>query len=122
MRRRKLRWVLAGLAVVMAAGVVLLWPGQSQVTEENFSRIRKASTEADVERILGEPCHAFGSRPDGRYMKAWFSSEKPTKWMGVLFDESGSVQETFVQPAKESVWESRGLRVKSRVKWLVTGH
>jgi hypothetical protein len=121
MRRRKLLVALAGLAVVVAVGVVVLWPGQSHVTEENFSRIRQGSTEAEVQKILGEPCHAFGLRPDGRYAKAWFSSGKPTKWMGVLFDESGSVQSTSVRPAKESVWEVRWRRAMSRVKWLVTG-
>jgi hypothetical protein len=121
MRRRKLFVVLAVVAVVLAAGVVVLWPGQSHVTEENSSRIRKGSTEAEVEKILGEPCHAFGSRPDGRYAKAWFSSERPTKWMGVYFDASGSVQETSVQFAKESIWEVRWRRAKSRVKWLLSG-
>jgi hypothetical protein len=113
--------MLAGLVVLVAAGAIVLWPGQSHVTEENFSRIQKGFTEAEVEKILGEPCHAFGSRPDGRYAKAWFSSGKSTKWMGVFFDESGSVQETSVQLAKESVWEVRWRRAMSRVKWLVTG-
>jgi hypothetical protein len=121
MRRRKLLVVLAGLVVLVAVGVVALWPGQSHVTEENFSRIRKGSTDSEVEKILGEPCHAFGSLPDGGYAKAWYSSGKPTKWMDVLFDASGSVQETSVQLAKESVWEVRWRRAMSRVKWLITG-
>jgi hypothetical protein len=117
MRRRKL--LVAGGAGCSGRGwgAVVLWPGQSHVTEENFSRIRQGCSETDVEQILGEPCHAFGSRPDGRYAKAWFSSERPTKWMSVQFDASGSVQETFLQPAKESAWEVRWRRAMSRVKW-----
>jgi hypothetical protein len=107
--------------VVLAVGVIVLRPGQSHVTEENFSRIRKGSTDAEVEKMLGEPCHGFCSLPDGQYAKAWYSSGKPTKWMDVLFDASGSVQEASVQLAKESAWEVRWRRAMSRVKWLVTG-
>ena len=121
MPKRKLLVALTGLAVVVAAGVVVLWPGQAHVTEENFSRIRKGSTEAEVEKILGEPCHGFCSLPDGRYAKAWFSSGKPTKWMEVQFDESGSVQETSVQPAKEPAREVRWRRIQSWLRRLVTG-
>ena len=42
MRRRTLLVALAGLAVVVAAGVVVLWPrpAPEQITRENYDRIR----------------------------------------------------------------------------------
>ena len=50
--------VLAGLAVVVAAGMVVLWPRSepaSRITVESFRRIRKGMTRAEVEAILGMP-------------------------------------------------------------------
>jgi hypothetical protein len=56
MRRRKLLVVLAGLAVVGAAGAVVLWPKPpSRITQENFDLIRDGMTRAEVEAILGPP-------------------------------------------------------------------
>jgi hypothetical protein len=53
MRRRKLLVALAGLAVVSAAGVLVLWPKPSRVTRENIDRIRDGMSLAEVEAILG---------------------------------------------------------------------
>jgi hypothetical protein len=47
-RRRTLLVVLAGLAVVVAAGVVVLWPRADRVTRENFRRIETGMSRADV--------------------------------------------------------------------------
>jgi hypothetical protein len=58
MRRRKLLVALVGLAVVVAAGVVLLWPQPEQVsrvTSENSDRILKGMNRAEVVAILGPP-------------------------------------------------------------------
>jgi len=57
MRRRTLLVVLAGLAVVVAAGVVVVWPLRqpAQLSEENCRRIRRGMTRSDVESILGPP-------------------------------------------------------------------
>ena len=56
MRRRKLLVVLAGLAVLVAAGAVVLWPEPpSRITRENFDRVREGMTQAEVEAILGPP-------------------------------------------------------------------
>jgi hypothetical protein len=56
MRRRKLRWVLAGLAVLLlAVGGFVLWPRPNRVARENFDRIREGMTRAEVEAILGPP-------------------------------------------------------------------
>ncbi len=115
MRRRKLlRWAVAGLALA-GFGVFLLWPRPERVTRENFARIRKGLSETEVQAILG-PCHSFGSRPDGRYARAWFSSEDPPEWLVVSFDASGSVEQTSARRAKESRWEIGWRRAISRVK------
>ena len=62
MRRRKVLVVLAGLAVALAglavgvtAGAFMLWPRPSRVTRENFERIKKGMSRAEVEAILGPP-------------------------------------------------------------------
>jgi hypothetical protein len=71
-RRRKLFVALAGLAVVVAAGVIVLWPQPERVTVENFQRVKVGMARAEVEAILGPPeDHSTGpvfwgprSRPD----------------------------------------------------------
>jgi hypothetical protein len=56
MRRRTLLVALVGLAVVVAAGVVVLWPRPpSRITRENYGLIREGMTRAEVEAILGPP-------------------------------------------------------------------
>jgi hypothetical protein len=56
MRRRTLLVVLAGLAVVVAAGVVMLWPrAPSRITRENHSVIQHGMSRREVESILGPP-------------------------------------------------------------------
>jgi hypothetical protein len=56
MRRRKLRWVLAGLTVALVAvWAFVLWPRPDRVTQENFDRIAEGMSRAEVEAILGPP-------------------------------------------------------------------
>jgi hypothetical protein len=55
MRRRKVLVGLGGLAVVVAAGTVVLWPRAERVTRENFDRIQIGMSQADMEAILGPP-------------------------------------------------------------------
>jgi hypothetical protein len=55
MRRRTLLVALAGLAVMVAAGVGALWPRPSRVTGENFDRIEKGMSRAEIEAVLGPP-------------------------------------------------------------------
>jgi len=56
MRRRKLLVALAGLAVVVAAGVLVQWPAPtSRLTLENLGHLREGMTRAEVEAILGAP-------------------------------------------------------------------
>jgi hypothetical protein len=55
MRRRKLLGVLAGLAVVIAAGLIVLRPWGDRVTTANFSHIRPGMTRVKVDALLGGP-------------------------------------------------------------------
>jgi hypothetical protein len=55
MRRRTLLVVLAGLAVVGAAGAVVLRPRPHRITRTNFQRIKEGMRRAEVEAILGPP-------------------------------------------------------------------
>jgi hypothetical protein len=56
MRRRGLRWTLAGLAVILlAASVVVLRPQRSPVTPENFDLLKIGMTCTQVRAILGPP-------------------------------------------------------------------
>jgi hypothetical protein len=51
----KLLVALAGLAVVVAAGLVVLWPRGDRVTRYYYDRIQIGMNRADVEAILGPP-------------------------------------------------------------------
>jgi hypothetical protein len=46
---------LAGLAVVVAAGAVALWPRPNLITKENCDRIHVGMTRIEVLAILGPP-------------------------------------------------------------------
>ena len=63
MRRRKLLVVLVGLAVVGAAGMVVMWPRADSITQENFDRILVGMSPAEVEAIFGGP--------PGDYRSVW---------------------------------------------------
>jgi hypothetical protein len=63
MRRRKLFGALAGLAILVAAGALVLWPRPDRITQENFDRIRAGMSRAEVEAVLGGP--------PGDYRSAW---------------------------------------------------
>jgi hypothetical protein len=44
---------LVGLAVVVAAGAVVLWPRPERIAWERFDRIHYGMTRAEVESVLG---------------------------------------------------------------------
>jgi hypothetical protein len=78
MRRRKLLVALAGLAVTVTGGVVVLWPRGDRITRENCDRIQEGMSRAEVEAILGPP---------GDYLTAG-----PSNTTADLFDENGNVR------------------------------
>src|SRR5579883_2540876 len=56
MRRRKLRWMLVGLAVLLpVVGAFVTWQLPDRITDENFGLIRPGMSRAEVEAILGPP-------------------------------------------------------------------
>jgi hypothetical protein len=55
MQRRTQLVVLAGMAVVGAAGAVALWSRADRITRENFARLNTGMSRAEVEAILGPP-------------------------------------------------------------------
>jgi hypothetical protein len=89
---------LAGLAVVVAAGVVVLWQRpSSRITQETCDRIHEGMDRAEVYAILGppgdyttQPSHAMFVRPpeiDG-IADVWESDEYA---IGLAFDQKGRV-------------------------------
>jgi hypothetical protein len=83
--------VLAGLAVVVAAGAVVLWPRlPSRITRENFDRLKKGMSRAEVEAILGPPGDCRTGRgeieipyPQGNGLHCFVDDEAdelPTTW------------------------------------------
>jgi hypothetical protein len=106
MRRRTLLVVLAGLAVVVAAGAVVLWPPQSlnhRITVENYELLRTGMNRAEIEGILGPPGEystgpvvgEVGQWGQVRYMlyhrpaseSVWIGD---TAWITVEYDSSAS--------------------------------
>jgi hypothetical protein len=128
MRRRTLLVVLAGLAVVVAVGVVVLWPTQpNRITQENCDRIKKGMSRAEVETILGPPGdHATAPLgdpdPSGVFLSSWrpynrslvdrvydlFVEHEIIQWRGdagiiaVEFTHSGHVVWAGIWPVKRA--------------------
>src|SRR5438874_13692832 len=61
--RRRLLLAVAAVALVLAAGVVLLWP-RSPVRRENGAKVEPGMSLDQVEAILGGPPGVYGGRPD----------------------------------------------------------
>jgi hypothetical protein len=128
MRRRTLLVALGGiLAVVVAAGVVVLWPTQpNRITQENYDRIHGGMTRTEVEAILGPPGDyrtGLGESaldtegrdwfPDSdihvRRIRAgsliaelciWTSWESDSFAINIEFDDSGSVVDKVGHPRR----------------------
>jgi hypothetical protein len=84
MRRRTLLVVLAGLAVVGAAGVVVVWPRQEldQITQENCDRIHEGMNREEVEAILGPPGYYATEPVIEIYPPAISLMDWPRVWTG----------------------------------------
>jgi hypothetical protein len=75
MRRRRLLVALAGLAVVIAAGVVVLWPHTHRTVTENYVRIEQGMTRTQVETILGPPGDYRTGPAEPETVPVYFSAE-----------------------------------------------
>jgi hypothetical protein len=126
MRRRTLLVALAALAVVVAAGVVVLWPRANRVTRENFDRLRLGMTRGEVVAVLGPAGDyaATDTKPDlpsesGQVLAAplqpmpvsttsvYYYPMAPLKrWIGdrseidIEFDEAGTVKSALYMPVR----------------------
>jgi hypothetical protein len=96
MRRRKRLAALAGLAVVVAAWVIVLWPRPVRITKASYDRIREDMSRAEVYAILGPPGdYATGpqalSWPLGtdRLTDRWYGDEYA---IGLVLDQNGRVR------------------------------
>jgi hypothetical protein len=133
MRKRKLLVALAGLAVVMAAAVFVLWPRPDRMTRESFGRIRVGMNRAGVEDIVG-PSGDFRTRPVqyslGEAGSSWgeptvsFDNNRTIAWMTnegpglVRLDPVGQVSKIHYTPArpyKQSAWD--GLLWRAERQW-----
>ena len=106
MRRRKLLLALAGLAVAVAVGAIVLQPGTNRVTRENYARVRVGMNRTEVYAILG-PAGDYRTGPveysgvaihgnevgpapfEGRDFACWLSDQA---YIVVIFDEDECVQ------------------------------
>jgi hypothetical protein len=132
MRRRTLLVALAGLAVLLSVGAVLVWPPADRITEANFLRIKEGMTRAEVEAILG-PVGDYSTGPlvfDGHRQSLYvpishnvFGDELQEEflWRGdcleiiVHFNSSGRVWRTHprvVARVKQTAFENLVWRAK----------
>jgi hypothetical protein len=96
MRRQKRLVILAGLGVVLAVGVSVLWPQPTEpgLTQENFDRIRIGMTRSEVEAILGPWSSSHSVFGDWNYnldagIFSWSSHDRESA--SVWFDDQGKV-------------------------------
>ena len=116
MQRRMRLVALAGLAVGVAAGVVVLWPWGDRVTTANFSHVRPGMTRAEVETIFGGPPGDYATvrtvsanRPYEYVVNmAGGSTVRCSDWrddsclIRVTWDEDGAVSGVVWEPNKAS--------------------
>jgi hypothetical protein len=113
MRRRKLLVALAGSAVVVAAGAVVVRPEPpDRVTMENFNRIDyggdflsgrlKKSSRAEVEAILGPPADYTTAPTETLALFVYVSNGQPAPGtpMSIWHGDQGSIRLAFDQQDK----------------------
>ncbi len=103
--RKRWRWVaaaLAGLAVVLAVGVVALWPESDRITLWNYQRLQGGMTRAEVEEILGPPGDFRTETKSPVYGPKWLKEPRTAEmWLTddsvilVWFDASQRVKEKW---------------------------
>jgi hypothetical protein len=106
---RRVEALAVGLLVVGIAAF-LMWPQPSRATWENFDRIRKGMSRAEVEAILGpEGDYRTGPQQclpslkqtvgESATVSDWFADDA---FFSIGFDESGGVVMTLVDPTSRT--------------------
>jgi hypothetical protein len=134
MRRRKLLVALAGLAVAVAVGVVVLWSRPQRFTRENCGRVKQGMTRAEVETILGRPGD-YRTGPvdyDGGFVPIkttpltmpYASDDDIARWTGdsaymaVTFDSAGRVEAWYLIPTSKAAQSPLGdLLWRAKRQW-----
>jgi hypothetical protein len=97
MRRRKLWWVVAGLALAMlTAAVFVAWPRPDRITLENFYRIQKGMSRDEVAAILGPPGDhstrpVCSGGPDTAVRRRFYSDPDPEESRDSWVGDSGCI-------------------------------
>jgi hypothetical protein len=120
MRRRTWLVALAGLAVVGAAEVVVLWPRQEldQITQENCDRIREGMNREEVEAILGPPGYYATEPVVALYPPSISLADRPSAWTGnkgwisVNFDGHDLVRSKSFSPNTDGPLEKLAKRIE----------
>jgi len=141
MRRRTLLVALAGLAVVVTAGTVVLWPRPERITRANFHRIREGMSRAEVEAILGppgdyrtglgetwftepklwSPDRDIAPRPEPLWSTApgnsWARWDSDSFSIWISFDDSGSAAVKEVWPRRKTQGPVDSLLWRAKRQW-----
>jgi hypothetical protein len=108
----KLRWLLAGLALV-TLGVFVLWPRPGRITRESFQWLRVGMSRPELEAILGPPGDyrtGVGERAifDGAGKSLGWSTDRDTY---ELWPKPGEYL-TDEGPEKWGVWISDSIEIQ----------
>jgi hypothetical protein len=128
MRRRKLLVAIAGVAVLVAAGVVALWPLPQptvRVTFEKYGRIANndVTTVPEIEALLGGPPGDYTTGPTdessvslgtGARVVAWYTDDGH---IVVQADADGRVGGVGFMPPKKTSGVLNTLRWRARRLW-----
>jgi hypothetical protein len=123
MRRRKLRWVLAGLAVIslaLAAMAAMVRPESQHLTKGKYKEIDVGMTRARVHAVLGPPGD-YRTGPTTEVTPLASRGQPPECWKSnegmiwVSYDQSGTVDnylKNFTRPPEPKPLQNLLWRLK----------
>ena len=82
---------LAGLAVVVAVGAVVLWPRADWITRENCDRIHEGTTLEEAAAILGPPGD-YRTRITSSGANPWVSTYR------AYWTDGSSTRQSYLRP------------------------
>jgi len=117
MRRRKLRWVLVGLAIVLVGGAAFMaWSRPDPLRVDNFKLLRVGMSKPEVYAVLGRPGEYLtrdaeyddGAAEDFGQAPRYAHKEGVEVWKGdqavfwVQFDPAGQVSGATCIPLRQT--------------------